>query len=86
MPLRKYIERLERMDYLIRKKATGSPEAFARKMNMNRSTLMRYLAELKNLGAPVEYDAKRETYRYDGDGFLTFGFKRYSEEDIRRSI
>jgi len=75
MPLQKYLDRMKRMDELIRRKATGNPTQFADKLAVNRSTLMRSLTDLKNLGAPINFDSIRQTYYYEHDGSLEFGFR-----------
>lgn len=64
MSLSKYIARLQRMDLLIALKATGSPEKFANKMNLSRSTLFETLQEMKGMGVDIQYSNIRETYYY----------------------
>lgn len=66
---------MQRMDELIRRKATGNPTQFADKVRVNRSTLMRSLTDLKNLGAPINFDSINQTYYYEYDGSLEFGFR-----------
>jgi biotin operon repressor len=60
MSLLKYIDRLKRMDDLIRRKATGSPEEFSQKLNISRSQLLQDLKELKELGAPIDIVTAQE--------------------------
>lgn len=64
MLVKKYLFRLERMHQLIARRATGNPEQFAKKLNLNRSVLYRHLAAMKDLGAPIAYDSFSETYYY----------------------
>jgi biotin operon repressor len=45
-------------------KATGSPEEFASKMNLSRSTLFETLQEMKGMGVDIRYSNIRETYYY----------------------
>jgi len=52
------------MDNYIRRKATGTPEQFAEKMNLSRSALMEYIKLLKGLNAPIEYDDYKRSYYY----------------------
>jgi GTP-sensing pleiotropic transcriptional regulator CodY len=49
MSLLKSIERLQRIDYLIRKEATGTSDEFAEKVGICRSMLMENLREMKEL-------------------------------------
>jgi len=70
--LREYIERINRMDALIRRKATGSPAEFAVKMNMSERRLYQYLAFMKGeLKAPILYNKLRKCYQYRYDQELT---------------
>ena len=55
MSLLKYVERLKRIDDLIRRKATGTPEEFASRLGVGKTILMEELRELKQLGADVHY-------------------------------
>jgi predicted DNA-binding transcriptional regulator YafY len=64
MSFLKYLQRLERIDYLIRRKATGTPEEFAIQMNLSRSALMEYIREMKEIGAPIVYCRQRQSYYY----------------------
>jgi len=64
MSLIKYIERLQRMDSLISMKSTGTPDEFARKMRLRRSTLFQNLQELKEIGVEIKYSYIRQTYYY----------------------
>ncbi|MBK7652717.1 MAG: HTH domain-containing protein [Flammeovirgaceae bacterium] len=64
MSLLKYIERLDRMNDLIRRKATGNPDEFAKKLQVSRSQLMQDLKELRDLGAPIEFCNASQSYWY----------------------
>lgn len=63
------------MNDLIGRRATGSPGDFARKLNISRSQLLQDLKELKDLGAPVEYDPLRKSYYYSEKCKLILDFK-----------
>lgn len=63
MALDKYFN-LERLDYLIQRKATGTPESLARRFNVSPRTIYNYINELKNLGATIDYDHRLQTYFY----------------------
>lgn len=63
-----YFERLERarrLDALIRKGATGTPENLASKLGVSLATVYRWLQELKAFGLPIKYCKKQQTYLYD---------------------
>lgn len=82
MPITKYINRLKRMDDLIRRGATGSPDEFARRMGLSNSMLMIYLSEMRKLGAVISYCSERQTYQYLTPCELKFGFKKLSGEKM----
>ena len=86
MPIIKYIDRLKRMDDLIRRRATGTPEQFAEKMGMDRSTLMRYLSELRKLDAPIYFDPVKQSYYYQEEICLEVGFRKISTNAMSRKV
>jgi hypothetical protein len=76
MSFLKYLRRLERIDDLIRRKATGTPEEFAERLGLCRSALMEYLREMKEIGAPIAYCRHRESYYYEEEKELFIGFAK----------
>lgn len=74
------------MDDLIRRKATGTPEEFAEKMDLSRSALLKYIKLLKELNAPVKYDQERRSYYYLFPCKLRFGFEsnQLREDDLMK--
>ena len=64
MSLLRSIERLKRMDDLIKKEMTGPSKEFAEKLGISRSMLMENLHEMKELGAGIEYCYFRRSYHY----------------------
>ncbi len=74
MSLLKYIDRLKRMDDLIRKKATGCANDFAQKIGISTSQLFENLREMKELGAPIQYCPVRKSYFYEKEARLTIDF------------
>lgn len=67
MSLLKYVDRLKRMDDLIRRKATGRAGEFASKLGISRSMLMENLREMKEMGAQIYYCPHRRSYYYVND-------------------
>ena len=82
MPIKKYIDRLRRMDDLIRRKATGTPEEFALRMGVQKSTLLLYVKELRKIGAEITYNRDRQSYQYEGKKKFRIGFYELSESDM----
>lgn len=59
------LTRLQKMDQLIRLKATGKPNEFARRIGISQSMLYNYLNLLKSLGASIHYSRSRNSYEYE---------------------
>ena len=58
----------ERMHSLIKRKATGTPEAFAERLGIGQSSLYRYLKALREeYHAPITYDKQKCRYCYSED-------------------
>ncbi|MCA4893733.1 MAG: hypothetical protein ING84_01885 [Cytophagales bacterium] len=83
MSLLKYIERVKRMDDLIRRKATGAPEKFAERLGIKKTMLMEELQELRVLGAQVAYCKVRESYYYLNSFVLKIGIDRSDQKIIK---
>lgn len=75
-----YFNRLEYLDYLIRRKATGSPDILSKKMKISVRTVFGYIDILKSLNAPIAYNKQKETYYYTESGFFYFKFQKEKEE------
>ncbi|WP_297905751.1 hypothetical protein [uncultured Parabacteroides sp.] len=73
------------MDLLIQKERTGSPERFAKKVELSRSTFFEYISYLRNeLMLQINYDEYRETYYYEGDSIMdVFGKIRCESCKVR---
>jgi hypothetical protein len=75
MDIMRYFDRVQAMDSYIQRRATGTPEQFADKMGLSRSTLMEYIRLMKALNAPIEYDSYNMTYHYVFQCKLFIGFE-----------
>lgn len=71
-----YIDRIKRMDGLIRRKATGTPKTLASKMGISKRRIYEYIVELKEMGAPIAYNRDRGSYVYTEDGFFDVSFRK----------
>lgn len=74
------LERLERIDRLIRIKGTGTPAELAARLKMSERNIYQYLNLMKDLGAPIKFDPFRETYYYSEDGQFIICFQRATKE------
>jgi len=84
----KMMEKLRLMDNLIKKKATGNQEEFARKIGVCRSMLNVYLSEMKVMGFPIQYSRSRSSYYYEGEGELVSNLfqQPMSKEEMKEAI
>lgn len=82
MSLAKYIARLQRMDYLIALKATGTPHDFAYKLQLSRSTLFETLQEMKGMGVDIRYSNTRESYYYADERRIIIRVERVCEKRL----
>ena len=72
--LTKQIELLERLDQLIRLKATGRPKQLAERLRVSEATVFRTIETMKEMNAPICYDIGRESYIYTETTRFRFGF------------
>lgn len=82
----KYFEKIKRMDSLITRKATGSPQEFSKKLNLSKRSLVGYLQAMKFLGFPIEYDKDRETYYYTQNGKMIDRFFKPLSKSEQKEI
>ena len=80
----KYLERLERMDRLIRMENTGTPREFADKLGISESHLYFCLKELKEYGLPIAYNGMKFTYYYREDVKLrvNVSIQKMAEDEV----
>ncbi len=75
MGLYNYLNRINRLDALIRHKSTGPPKELADKLNISERWLYIFLDELKTeLDCPISYDRNKRSYVYDKPGKVMIGF------------
>ncbi|MCC6460449.1 MAG: hypothetical protein IT260_08265 [Saprospiraceae bacterium] len=55
---------LERVDHLIRTRATGKPTQFASRLETCERNVYRLIGRLRDMGFPIEYDKQSDTYFY----------------------
>lgn len=68
MSIAKYFKRIQYIDYLIRRKATGNISALAKKLNLSKRATFTYLNEMKELGFPIKYGNDCNCYYYEEKG------------------
>lgn len=70
----KHIERLEKIDKLIRANKTGNPEEFAQNIGISRRQLYHYLDELRSFGVEIQYSRSRRSFLYSNNKKLRIYF------------
>ncbi|WP_457617979.1 HTH domain-containing protein [Lutibacter sp.] len=64
MKFTKQLERLQKIDHLLKNECTGTPENFAKKLGVSRSHLYRLIEILKDYGAEISYNRKQQCFYY----------------------
>lgn len=77
----KYLDRIERLHLLIKRKATGTPKALASRLEVSEASVYEYIKTLKEMGAPVVYDIYRKSYVYDKPCSLSLRYNVQELED-----
>ena len=70
---------IQRLDGLIRRKATGNANELADKLGISRSTVFALLECMKCMGAEIAFSDIRRTYYYTEDKELAIGFVSVNE-------
>lgn len=68
------LQRLNRIDHLIRIKGTGTPVQLASKLGLSVRSVYEYLNLMREFGAPIKFDNYRETYYYETEGHFLVSF------------
>ena len=75
------LEKLNRMDGLIRQATTGTPNELAKRLNMSLNGLLEMVTFLKDvMKAPIAYVSSRPSYVYEYMPKFHLGFDRESTE------
>lgn len=71
-----FLSKIDRINYLIRIKATGTPLHLSKKLGISERTLYNYINFMKSKGAPICYCKTRRSYYYEDDGNFVLTFHR----------
>jgi hypothetical protein len=69
------IERLQRLNHLIKNECTGTPDELAERLSLKKSQLYEILDVLKIYGAPVKYSRKLRTFYFENSWSLEINLK-----------
>ncbi len=75
MGIFEHIRLLESVHHHIAHKSTGTPMAFASRLNISERTLFRVLEELKDLGAEIVFHKERNSYIYQNEVSFSIRFR-----------
>ena len=64
MKVFEYLDRFNLMQRLIESRCTGTPDEFAGKLRISRTSLYETIDELKSRGAPIAYSKSTKTFYY----------------------
>jgi hypothetical protein len=78
-------KRLERIDQLIRMKATGSAADLASRLGISERSVYDYLNLMKDLGAPIKFNTYRQTYYYGEEGSFIISFYPKSKAEANNT-
>ena len=67
-----HIELLQRIDQLIRLKATGTPQNLGEKLKMSERQARRIIDDMKGRGLPISYCKHKQSYYYESEVFMKF--------------
>jgi hypothetical protein len=71
------LEMIDRLDCLIRMKATGTPAKLARRLGISYSTLHENISKMKkHLRAPIKYNEYIESFEYEYEPDFYLGFEK----------
>jgi len=83
MDILEKIHRIERIDQLIKMKATGTPAQLARRLGTSERTIYEIIKLMKKIGAPIYYCRYRKSYCYRKDVSFSFGFTLAKKETYK---
>lgn len=66
---------IERLDYLIRVRATGTSGELANRFDISKRKAERLISKLREMGFPVSYDKESKTYYYTEEVRIYFEIK-----------
>lgn len=68
------LDTIDRLDQLIRLKATGTPQKLGNKLGTSRRTVFDLINLMKLMGGPIKYCSYSQSYYYEYECQLAIGF------------
>ena len=69
-----HLKRIKKTNKLLKEEKTGTPEIFAKQLNIGKRQLYNILENMKIIGASIKYCRKRETFFYDDEFDLQINY------------
>ncbi|NHB70279.1 HTH domain-containing protein [Perlabentimonas gracilis] len=66
---------VETLHQQIESRTTGTPAQLAQRLGISHRTLMRYIAQLREMGADIRFSLHRNTYYYATSLTFRFGYE-----------
>ena len=81
----KQIEKFKKAHQLIQLENTGNPENFSKILKMSRSQMYNVIDVLKDLGAPIKYSRKSQSFYYEAsfDLDLRFSLRTITDQETK---
>jgi predicted DNA-binding transcriptional regulator YafY len=79
------LERFQHIDTLIQEHKTGTPAELAGIVGVSERTIYKYIRLMKNVGAPIAFNAMTKTYYYTIEGSFVCAFS-FSEKAVPEKI
>lgn len=70
----KHIDRINKIHSLINSQKTGTPEIFAKQLDLSRRQMYNELEFFKTLNAKIKYCKKKETFYYTSEFEFSFSY------------
>ena len=82
------LQRIQKINRMIKSAQTGSPKEFAGELGISESHFYRYIDELQEMGVPIQYSRARKTYFYENNTelSLTYSLKLISDQGAKEII
>ena len=82
------LQRIQKINRMIKSARTGSPREFAGELGISESHFYRYIDELQEMGVPIQYSRSRKTYYYEKNTelLLTYSIKIISEQGAKEIV
>jgi hypothetical protein len=85
MKLFEYLDRINKIHGMVANRRTGTPNEFAGRLGMSRTSLYEMIDELRSRGAPILYSKSSKTFYYSEpfDVRVSCSFRALSESESR---